>query len=88
MRVNLDRGRGRSFDSIGVPIPGFNLYLRRFTLEWDEFLARIRYDKSATFRGKEKGTKVRITRNDRPFEGNEALRRLFKTRVDLKRDRV
>lgn len=65
MRVNLDRGRGRSFDSIGVPIPGFNLYLRRFTLEWDEFLARIRYDKSATFRGKEKGTKIRITRNDR-----------------------
>lgn len=87
MRVNLDRGRGRSFDSIGVPIPGFNLYLRRFTLEWDEFLARIRYDKSATFRGKRE-RKIRITRNDRPFEGNEALRRLFKTRVDLKRDRV
>lgn len=62
MRVNLDRGRGRSFDSIGVPIPGFNLYLRRFTLQWDEFLARIRYDKSATFRGKEKGTKIRIFR--------------------------
>lgn len=62
MRVNLDRGRGRSFDSIGVPIPGFNLYLRRFTLQWDEFLARIRCDKSATFRGKEKGTKIRIFR--------------------------